>query len=72
MKKNILITGGGGFIGTNLNTALLKRGHNVVVSDIYNSHQENFYRCDVKYLRQIQDLRGSDHTFQISTFGAEF
>ena len=56
MKKNILITGGGGFIGTNLTLELLKRGHNVLVSDIYNSHQENFVRCDVKYLRQIQNL----------------
>ena len=33
MKRNILITGGAGFIGSNLALALLKRGHQVTVLD---------------------------------------
>ena len=30
---NILVTGGSGFIGTNLSTDLLKEGHNVTIYD---------------------------------------
>lgn len=33
--KNILITGGGGYIGTNLTTALLSEGYNVTVLDTF-------------------------------------
>jgi nucleoside-diphosphate-sugar epimerase len=34
----ILITGGTGFIGTNLYNELIKRDHEVVVSDLKSSH----------------------------------
>ena len=37
MKKNILVTGGAGFIGTNLIKRLLKDGHNVVSLDNYST-----------------------------------
>lgn len=33
IKKNILITGGGGFIGSNISLKLLKEGHNVTILD---------------------------------------
>lgn len=33
MNKNVLITGGAGFIGSNLSLALLRRGYNVTVLD---------------------------------------
>lgn len=34
-KKNILITGGVGFIGSNLSERLMKEGHNVFSIDDY-------------------------------------
>ena len=37
---NILITGGAGFIGTNLIKRLLKEGHNVVSLDNYSTGKE--------------------------------
>ena len=33
--KNILITGGGGYIGTNLTQKLLERNYNVTVIDTF-------------------------------------
>ena len=35
LMSKILITGGTGFIGTNLSKILLSKGHNVIVSDYY-------------------------------------
>jgi len=52
-KEKILITGGAGFIGSNLSIELLKRGYNVVISDRYNKELSNYIRCDVRNFRQI-------------------
>lgn len=54
--KNILVTGGTGFIGTNLVNELSKRGHNVWAADLLNSNRDNYTRCDVGNYRQIQKL----------------
>ena len=52
---NILVTGGAGFIGTNLIKRLLKDGHNVVSLDNYSTgteenHQEGceYHDCDIR------------------------
>jgi dTDP-glucose 4,6-dehydratase len=60
----ILVTGGSGFIGTNLVHELESRGHDVLVSDIRHSERENFKRCDVREFRQLENvLDGKDFEF---------
>jgi dTDP-glucose 4,6-dehydratase len=53
-NKRILVTGGGGFIGTNLVNELRKRGHEVIAADLYNTERDNYIRTDVKSFNQLQ------------------
>ena len=50
-KKNILVTGGAGMIGSNLVSQLLKRGHNITVIDNLwrGSHQNLIDTCKENY-----------------------
>ena len=52
----ILVTGGAGFIGTNLCNELRSRGNNVVACDLYNTDREEYIRCDVGNYRQIEKV----------------
>ena len=52
----ILVTGGAGFIGTNLCKELRKRNHTVIACDLYNSNREDYIRCDVGKYRHIEKL----------------
>ncbi len=52
----ILVTGGSGFIGTNLVLELERRGHDVWVCDLYNTSRAKFTRCDVREHRQVERL----------------
>jgi UDP-glucose 4-epimerase len=56
---NILVTGGAGFVGTNLIKALLKRGHDVTSVDNYNTGLESNHQPGAKYInydiRNISD-----------------
>ncbi len=54
MAEKILVTGGAGFIGTNLVNELNRRGHEVVALDLYNTERENYIRTDVKNYRQLE------------------
>ncbi len=60
--SKILVTGGAGFIGTNLVTELRGRGHEVWVSDLTNSGEPYYIRCDVTKYRQLERLFG-EHDF---------
>ena len=53
-NKRILVTGGGGFIGTNLVNELRKRGHEVIAADLYNTERENYIRTDVRSYNQLE------------------
>ena len=52
--ERILVTGGGGFIGTNLVNELRKRGHEVIALDLYNTDREGYLRADVRNYRQLE------------------
>ncbi|MEA3324845.1 MAG: NAD-dependent epimerase/dehydratase family protein [Euryarchaeota archaeon] len=52
--QKVLITGGKGFIGTNLVSELKQRGHDVRVCDIGQSEGEQYIRCDVGKYRQVE------------------
>jgi len=53
-NKKILVTGGSGFIGTNLVNELRSRGHKVVACDLLNHELPDYIRCDVQNFRHIQ------------------
>ena len=52
----ILITGGSGFIGTNLANELRLRGHDVFLIDQFNTDKNNYERCDVKSFFQLERI----------------
>jgi dTDP-glucose 4,6-dehydratase len=52
--KPVFVTGGAGFIGTNLCNELRSRGHKVIASDLYNTESDDYIRCDVRNYRQLE------------------
>jgi dTDP-glucose 4,6-dehydratase len=52
----ILVTGGLGFIGSNLVLELRKRGHEVWICDLMHSEGSNYVRCDVSKYRQVEHM----------------
>ena len=56
-KKNILITGGVGFIGSNLSERLIKEGHNVFSIDDYSFGKKENEFDNIKYIKDdIENL----------------
>jgi len=54
--KRISVTGGRGFIGTNLVKELRKRGYETWASDLLNNDDPHYTRCDVREFRQVEKL----------------
>ena len=62
MKKNIVVTGGAGFIGQHLTRRLLKEGHTVIVFDCFftgvvgevnQRSKQNIYALQKQYPQQL-------------------
>ena len=53
-KQRVLVTGGAGFIGTNLVNELTRRGHEVIALDLYHTERDNYIRADVRNFRQLE------------------
>jgi len=65
----VLVTGGLGFIGSNLVPELKRRGHVVWVCDLYHSEGPDYTRCDVTKYRQLEKLfeqRDFDYVYHLA------
>ena len=61
-SKKVLVTGGSGFIGSNLAKELISRGHDVWLCDLMHCEKEKFIRCDVGKYRQVERMI-EEHSF---------
>lgn len=56
----ILVTGGAGFIGTNLVNELTSRGHQVTAEGLLNNERDGYVRCDLKNYYQLDRVLEKD------------
>ncbi|MDO9626591.1 MAG: NAD(P)-dependent oxidoreductase [Methanobacteriaceae archaeon] len=61
--QRILVTGGSGFIGTNLVNDLRSRGHEVLALDLLHHEIDDYVRADVKNYRQIERVFDNNDKF---------
>ena len=65
----VLVTGGLGFIGSNLVPELIKRRHEVWVCDLGHSEDPNYIRCDTskyRHLERIFEQHNFDYVYHLA------
>lgn len=70
--SKILVTGGAGFIGTNLVRELQRRGHEVLAMDLFNCERNNYVRADVKNYRQVEKVLDHEKFDLVYHLAAEY
>jgi dTDP-glucose 4,6-dehydratase len=71
-SKQILVTGGSGFIGTNLVAELESRGHEVIAADLLNTDREHYIRADVRNFRQLERIFENNSFDYVYHLAAEY
>ena len=70
--KKILVTGGSGFIGTNLVNELNRRGHKVTSLDLINNDRDDYIRADIRNFRQLERVFNKMHFDFVYHLAAEY
>ncbi|BAZ98416.1 NAD(P)-dependent oxidoreductase [Methanothermobacter sp. EMTCatA1] len=70
--QRILVTGGAGFIGTNLVNELRSRGHDVLAVDLMHTEREDYMRADVREYRQVERIFEEDKFDYVYHLAAEY
>jgi len=70
--QKILVTGGAGFIGTNLVNELRSRGHEVNALDLLHNEREDYIRADVKNYRQLERVFDNNEFDYVYHLAAEY
>lgn len=68
----ILVTGGAGFIGTNLVNELRGRGHDVLAVDLLNNERDDYMRADVRFMRQLERVFETNEFDYVYHLAAEY
>lgn len=71
-EVKVLVTGGAGFIGTNLVKELKTRGHEVLALDLYNTDRDDYVRADVRNYRQLERVFEGDRFDYVYHLAAEY
>jgi len=68
----VLVTGGAGFIGTNLVNELRRRGHEVKTLDLYHTDRKDYVRADVRFYRQLERVFDNERFDYVYHLAAEY